>query len=135
MSLLVLPAIIEFYDKGTLVEQRHAEASDPIIAIIATIIVIGAITFTSDATGPARGDRGRRGRRSAGLSPQPQPHPGSPTTVPPSAAYTVTPLDRWCQLPPPSPVRCPYGGPGSAMAMTKKYRTRIPRTFEPCSAR
>jgi Na+/H+-translocating membrane pyrophosphatase len=47
VSLLILPAIIKFYDKGALIElKQHAKAGGPIIAVIAAIVVIGAIWYT-----------------------------------------------------------------------------------------
>ena len=118
VSLLILPAIIRFYDEGALRDPEAAgrASAAPIIAVIAAIVVIGAIWYTKqDARARARRDRGRGHCRTAGLSPAaPRPHPSSPRRsrplrAGPSASH---PLRTIVPTSPPSPVHCPNGGPG-----------------------
>ncbi len=47
VSLLILPAIIGFYDKGALLEQRQlVEPAGVVIAVVAAIVVVGAIAYS-----------------------------------------------------------------------------------------
>jgi K(+)-stimulated pyrophosphate-energized sodium pump len=50
VSLLILPAIIKFYDKGKLLDLKQApKAGGIIIAVLAAIIVVGAIVYSKKA--------------------------------------------------------------------------------------
>ena len=141
VSLLILPAIIRFYDKGALLGSSSStpRSGGPIIAVIAAIVVIGAIWFTKQ-------DAARELEETeAAATAAPRPEARGPcaadrhdplTGPPPSGSGTFA----LSHLRPTLVAHFPFVDPGSSashegtdheMAMSQKSRTQIYQTFEP----
>ena len=114
VSLLILPAIIGFYDKGALIEQRQlVEPGGILIAVVAAVVVVGAIAFSKGVFS--------RGRRRA-----PPRRPSEPTRRLPAAGRGPSSLAG--RAPGPTPRR---RGDPSDQRRCPSPRGRRPRTPSP----